>query len=44
MKRKMASYYENNIKFISLYPSNFDNLDWIFRRKFRDVTGFELPS
>ena len=44
MKKKMAIYYENGIKFISIYPRNLDNLDWIFRKKFEKVTGFELPS
>jgi len=44
MKRKMAIYYQNKIKFISIYPANLENLDWIFRRKFKKVTGFELPS
>lgn len=44
MKRKMAIYYRNNIKFISIYPDNLKDLDWIFRRKFKKVTGFELPS
>jgi len=44
MKRKMAIYYRNKIKFISIYPDNLKDLDWIFRRKFRKVTGFELPS
>jgi hypothetical protein len=44
MKRKMAIYYRNNIKFISIYPRNLDNLDWIFKKKFRSVTGFELPN
>jgi hypothetical protein len=44
MKRKMAIYYRNNIKFISIYPDNLENLDWIFRRKFKKVTGFELPN
>jgi len=44
MKRKMAIYYQNNIKFISIYPRNLKNLDWIFRRKFKKVTGSELPS
>jgi len=43
MKRKMAIYYQNNIKFISIYPDDLKNLDWIFRRKFKKVTGFELP-
>ncbi len=44
MKRKMAIYYKNGIKFISIYPDNLKNLDWIFRRKFKKATGFELPS
>jgi ABC-type glycerol-3-phosphate transport system permease component len=44
MKRKMAIYYRHNIKFISIYPRNLDNLDWIFRTKFKNVTGFELPN
>jgi len=44
MKRKIAIYHENNIKFISLYPKNLENLDWIFRAKFKKVTGFGLPN
>jgi len=44
MKRKMAIYYKNRIKFISIYPRNLENLDWIFRKKFRDITGYELPN
>jgi hypothetical protein len=44
MKRKMAIYHQNNLKFISIYPSNLENLDWIFRTKFKKVTGFELPA
>jgi hypothetical protein len=44
MKWKMAQYHQNNIKFISIYPSNLSNLDWIFRKKFKEVTGFELAS
>lgn len=44
MKWKMAQYHRNNIKFISIYPSNLNNLDWIFRTKFKEVTGYELPS
>ena len=43
MKRKMAIYYENKIRFISIYPRNLENLDWIFRKKFRNVAGYELP-
>lgn len=42
MKRKMAIYYKNNIKFVSLYPRNLKNLDWVFRKKFEKITGFEL--
>lgn len=44
MRRKMAIYYRNNIRFISIYPSNLQNLDWIFRTKFKKVTGLELPN
>jgi hypothetical protein len=44
MKRKMAMYHENNIKFISIYPRNLQSLDWIFRKKFEAVTGFQLPK
>jgi ABC-type glycerol-3-phosphate transport system permease component len=44
MKRKMAIYYRNNIKFISIYPRNLENLDWIFRTNFKKVTGFDLPN
>lgn len=43
MRQKMAQYYKNNIKFISIYPRNLGNLDWIFRKKFKKVAGFELP-
>jgi len=42
MKRKMAIYYKNDVKFISIYPRNMDNLDWIFRKKFENVTGHQL--
>jgi hypothetical protein len=44
MKKKMAQYYSNDIKFISIYPDNLTNLDWIFRTKFKKVTGYELPN
>ena len=44
MKKKMAIYYENNIKFISIYPKNLSNLDWIFRVKFKKITGSDLPN
>jgi hypothetical protein len=44
MRWKMAKYHQNNIKFISVYPSNMSNLDWVFRAKFREVAGFDLPK
>ena len=44
MKWKMSQYHENKIKYISLYPDNLRNLDWIFRAKFRKVVGVELPQ
>ena len=43
MRWKMAQYYENNIRFVSIYPSNLSNLDHYFRKKFREVVGFNLP-
>lgn len=42
MKWKMRQYHENGIKFVSIYPRNMDNLDWIFRKKFSDVTDYRL--
>ncbi len=44
MKWKMAKYHQNNIKFISIYPNNMGNLDWVFRAKFREVAGYDLPT
>ncbi len=44
MKKKMAQYHRSHIKFISLYPRNMDNLDWIFRAKLKEVTGSTLTS
>lgn len=44
MKWKMKQYYENDVKFVSIYPSNLRNLDWIFRKKFEKATGYQLPS
>lgn len=39
MNWKMAQYYNNGIKFISIYPNNLDNLDSILRRELRDQAG-----
>ncbi len=44
MKKKMARYHSNKIKFISIYPDNLKNLDWIFRKKFEDATGNKFPN
>jgi predicted RNA-binding Zn-ribbon protein involved in translation (DUF1610 family) len=44
MKWKMAQYYKYDIKFISIYPRNMRNLDWVFRKKFQQVTGRQLPK
>lgn len=44
MKWKLAQYHKANIKVISLYPSNLNNLDRNFRTKFKAVTGFDLPN
>ena len=43
MKWKMAQYHKYGVKFISIYPKNMSNLDWVFRAKFKKVTGLELP-
>ena len=44
MKWKMKQYGQNRIRFISLYPDNLQNLDWVFRAKFREIVGFDLPT
>jgi hypothetical protein len=44
MKYKMARYHDLGVKFISIYPDNLKNLDWIFRKRFQAVTGQYLPS
>ena len=43
LRWKMAQYHKNNIPFVSIYPSNLSNLDYYFRRKFREIKGFALP-
>jgi hypothetical protein len=44
MKWKMRRYHELGVKFISIYPRNLKNLDWVFRTKFKEVTGRALPK
>lgn len=43
MKWKMRQYHELDVKFISIYPRNLRTLDWVFRKKFKEVTGRDLP-
>ena len=42
MRWKMAQYHKYGVKFISIYPKNMKNLDWVFRAKFKEATGVEL--
>jgi len=44
MNYKLARYRELGIKLISLYPENLKNLDRDFRKKFKEVTGSDLPQ
>ncbi|MGA2386904.1 MAG: hypothetical protein ABSG33_10260 [Candidatus Bathyarchaeia archaeon] len=44
MKRKMAIYHKHNLRLVSIYPQNMENLNWIFRQKFRQATGYELDN
>ena len=44
MKYKMARYHDLGVNFISIYPDNLKNLDWIFRKRFQEVTGQFLPG
>lgn len=42
MKWKMAQYHSKKQKFVSIYPKNLRNLDWIFKKKLEKVTGINL--
>ena len=45
MRWKMAQYHRNGIRFVSLYPSDLNNLDAAFRTKLKKATGRTLsPS
>jgi hypothetical protein len=44
MKLKMRQHHELGVRFISIYPRNLGNLDWVFRKKFKEVPGRELPK
>lgn len=36
MKWKMAMYYKNHIRFVSIYPRNLQNLEWILFTKINE--------
>ncbi|MDG7011925.1 MAG: zinc ribbon domain-containing protein [Nitrososphaerota archaeon] len=42
MKWKMAQYHRNGIRFVSLYPSDLNNLDAAFRAKLEKAAGRTL--
>ena len=44
MNQKMAKYYQNKIKFISIYPHNLNDLDWVFNEKFQKITGIKFAN
>ncbi len=44
MRRKMAIYHKRSKRLVSIYPKNLENLDWIFRKRFKKATGFDLPN
>jgi zinc-ribbon domain len=39
MRWKMAQYHRNGIRFVSLYPSELQNLDAAFRQKLEEASG-----
>jgi hypothetical protein len=43
MRRKMTLYNRHEIKFISLFHEDMDKLGLVFRARFREIAGFELP-
>ena len=43
MRRKMTMYNRREIRFISLFLGDIDRLGLIFRARFREIAGFELP-
>ena len=43
MRRRMAAYNRHNIRFISIFPEDLGKLGLVFRSRFREVAGFELP-
>ena len=43
MRRRMAVYNAHNIRFISIFPEDLGRLGLVFRARFREIAGFELP-
>jgi len=43
MRRKMRVYNRHDIRFISLFPEDMSKLGLVFRARFREIAGFELP-
>jgi hypothetical protein len=43
MRRRMAAYNARSIRFISIFPEDLGRLGLVFRARFREVAGFELP-
>ena len=42
MRWKIAQYHKNDIRFVSLYPSELGNLDAVFRSKIEQAVGSAL--
>ncbi len=43
MRRRMTVYNRHGIRFISLFPEDLGKLGLVFRARFREIAGFELP-
>jgi len=43
MRRRMNAYNRHGIRFISLFPEDLGKLGLVFRARFREIAGFELP-
>jgi DNA helicase-4 len=37
MEWKISKYHENGIKFISIYPEDLSNLDFVFRKRLGEI-------
>jgi len=44
MRWKLAQYHKHNIRCISIYPGHLKDLDPVFRVKFRETVGSEMPT